>query len=292
MGAQMLKVDFIEGRRWLVDATGSLITPIRSFCELAGSLRGDNAFIAASGSSARDFPWSKYNGYPFIAMNGSIVACVENNIVPKFYLCDDESFARDRFALALLGLERAQNVAMSLEVLSSLHAAQPGCLAGRSVFLLERVNRFIDRKRLSDRAYAWSIRNDQDLISQFSLIRKSPNRVGFSLNLDKGYFVARTIPYVALQLCYQLGCRRNFLIGVDLSRGGGRFYEAGTDVLPTSLDEDFDKYILPSFLWMRRRVVSAGFQVFNLSPISRLPETLFPRLTDNELESMLESSEH
>lgn len=283
----MLGIECRDGERWLQDASGRRLVRLRRFAEVAGSMLGD-VFIIASGPSTRRFPLYDYRRYPCLAMNGSILACAEHGIAPLFYLCDDQSFVRDRGALALQGLALASHVAMSLEVLSRLHEMDSCCLDGKSVFLLERVNRFVGQPRLSDRAYAWSIRKDKELVTSFSWIRRAPNRIGFSLSLDKGYFVARTIPYVALQLSHQLGSRRVFLLGVDLTPASGRFYEVGDNAVLSSLDEDYGKYILPSFQLMAQRVVEPGrFEVFNLSGDSRMPEQVIPKLSLRALEALL-----
>ena len=266
------------GERWLLNALGERLARLRNFAELSGSLP-ECVFVLASGPSLGAFPLEAYYEHTFIAMNGSILAAAQCGITPYFYLCDDESFARDRRELALMGLASASNVAMSFEVICRLYEADRHCLDGKSIFLLERVNRFLGKPRLPDRAYARSIRDDVELVSGFSWFRRTPNRVGFSLNLDKGYFVARTIPYVALQLCYQLGSRCIFLVGFDLTPNSGRFYEVGEGCLSSSLNEDYDKYILPSFSLMARRVVSPGrFEVFNLSKDSRMPARVIPKV--------------
>jgi KDO transferase-3 len=203
-------------------------------------------------------------------------------------LCDDEGFAHNRCELALQGLASASHVAMSLQVLSVLHAADNECLEGKSIFLLERVNRFVGQARMSDRAFAWSIRKNNDLVSDFSLFRRAPNRIGFSRNLDQGYFVARTIAYVALQLCYQLGSPKVLMVGFDLSSGKGRFYEASEECLKSSLDEDYDKYIMPCFRLMSRYIVeSPRFQVFNLSADSRLPHYIVPKISISDIDKVL-----
>lgn len=282
----MLNIDSSGEERWLVDALGERLARLRSFTELGASLSG-SAFVLASGPSVGEFPLQSYRDYPFIAMNGSILAAVHGGIAPYFYLCDDESFARDRRELALKGLASASHVAMSFEVICHLYEADQNCLNGKSIFLLERVNRFLGKPRLPDRAYARSIRNDAELVSSFSWIRRTPNRVGFSLNLDKGYFVARTIPYVALQLCHQLGSRRVFLVGFDLTPNNGRFYERGEGCLSSSLNEDYDKYILPSFRLMAQRVISSRFEVFNLSRDSRMPAQVIPKVDLREINSLL-----
>lgn len=236
----MLSIKTRGGQRFLADETRDNVFRLRSFSEVTGELKKD-VFILASGPSINDFPINRYRDHPFISMNGSILACDKHGIEPYFYICDDESFARDRAEIALLGLKRAKHVGMSFPVLCRLYQTDPQCLEGVSVFLLQRANRFLDRPQLSHRAFAWSIRKDPELYSNFSLFSATRNRIGFSKNLDKGYFVARTIPYVAIQLCYQLGCPKVFMVGVDMRSQQGRFYETGADAAPSSLDGSFEK---------------------------------------------------
>lgn len=67
------------------------------------------------------------------------------------------------------------------------------------------------------------------------LFYKSKN-IGFSKDITDGYFCARTIAYVALQLAYYLGFKRVFFVGLDLNSEVGRFYDK-KDPLPTTLDK-------------------------------------------------------
>lgn len=283
----MLQVVVRDDKRLLLNDQGEIIVKLRRFSELQGSL-GVAAFILASGPSAAHFSVADFKDYPFIAMNGSILACEKWGVRPYFYLCDDDRFSQGRTELALSGVKMASHVGLSLDVLSTLYRADKASFRGKSVFLLEHINRFVLKPRMSDRAFAWSIRKDPELISNFSLFRKTRNKIGFSCNLDKGYFVARTIPYVALQLCYQLGCPRVFLVGVDMNQKAGRFYEQGDAALPSRLDVDFEKRILPSFKLMADRVVKKGrFEVFNLSLDSRIPGDVIPKINARQLEHLL-----
>lgn len=283
----MLNIVKKGDQRFLCNEAGENVVRLRAFREMEGSTNY-NVFILASGPSVAGFPIEKYRDSSFVAMNGSILACSEHEIQPCFYICDDESFARDRTELAILGLRRARHVGMSFAVLSRVYAADPHCLEGVSVFLLERANRFLDERHLSHRAYAWSIRRDHELHSMFSLFSKNKNRIGFSMNLDKGYFVARTIPYVALQLCWQLGFKKVFMVGVDMSQEQGRFYEKGSAAAPSSLDDSFSKTILPSFIFMRRKVVRKDiFEVYNLSKGSRIPDSVIKKIGLEELDQLL-----
>jgi Kdo-III transferase WaaZ len=281
----VLSVSMVEGCRWLV--SDRPIARIRSFSEVSEEF-GGSVFIVASGPTVKDFDFESYREQSFIAVNGSVSIFLDKDIRPCFYLCDDVGFARGRVDLLKRGLYVSTHVAMSFAVFSVLYESDKSCLIGKSIFLLERVNRPIYGDAVSDRKYAWSIRHDKDLICGFSIFRRSPNRIGFSRNLDKGYFVARTIPYVALQLSYCIGAKRVFLVGVDFNSGAGRFYESGAHALPSSLDEDYDKLILPSFKFMSDKIVKASkFEVYNLSLSSRLPMSVVPKIEASELRRLL-----
>lgn len=254
---------------------------------LRGAFAGD-LLLLASGPTAAEFPLQRYGSLPGVAMNGSIVLAEASEVAPFLYICDDPSFVRARSELALRGLERAQFVAMSLDCLGELEAAHPGCLSRARILVLERVNRYQRRPVVSDRSYAWSVRQDADIECGFSLWRTKPNRIGFSRNLAKGYFGARTIPFAALQVAFHLGFTRVFMVGVDLNPRLGRFYEQGEAALPSTLDVDYQDYILPSFALLARRVMQTGrFEVFNLSQNSRLPAQLVPKLSVSELDAMV-----
>lgn len=245
--------------------------------------RSGGVIVLASGPSASYFPIDRFD-LPVIAMNGSILKCAESEVVPEFYICDDDSFIRDRSAMAIEGAERAANLAMTRSCYSILNELHPGCLLRKNLYVLDRVNRKGDRAVISDRRYAWSIRNDEDVFSGFSIFSKKANRIGFSKNLEKGYFGSRTIPFAALQLACHLGFNKAFLVGVDLNPEAGRFYETGTRALPSTLHEDFEKYILPSFTLMSEKIVKKGeFEVFNLSLKSRLPDKIIKKITVDQM---------
>lgn len=281
----MLEIKHKNGRRWLTD--GEATFPLKGFEECRSRYVG-GVFLLASGPSAASFPLARYADQAVLAMNGSIVRCIDDGITPEFYLCDDPSFVAGRPWLALEGIRHARHVAMSLDCLREVHARDPRALAGRSLYLLERVNRMHGQAVLSDRAYAWSIRKDADLICGFSLFRSKPNRIGFSLDMGKGYFGARTIPYAALQLSCHLGFDRVFIVGMDLSKSLGRFYEQGEKALPSTLDEDFEDYILPSFRLVAEKVLSRhGLRLFNVSAASRLPASVVPKIDLAQLDLML-----
>lgn len=260
------------------------------FSALRNSQRGD-VFIVASGPSAREFPLARYAHIPMVGLNGSIRLFAEANVSPLFYLCDDASFVRNRLGLLLQAIEKAQNLALSPGVIDNLLKLEAHALDDVDVYRFERVNRpSEERPALSDRRFAWEARRDVDMECNFSLLRQKPNRIGFCRNLAKGYFSGRTIPYAGIQLAYHLGFSRVFLVGLDLDSSLGRFYEQGADAVPSRLDGDYFDYILPCFKLMAKRVLGAGFSVYNLSPRSRLSEKLVPKVGLDQLDVLLASS--
>jgi KDO transferase-3 len=264
--------------------------PLRDFSDCKNGNSG-SLFLLASGRSATDFPIARYAHFPFIAMNGSICRLVDEGVKPLFYVCDDKGFVKARPEMARLGLQHAQNTAMSLECFQNFHEFDTTVLQERRLYLLERVNRYYGQTPLSDRKFAWSIRHDPELITHFSLLRRKSNRIGFSRNMVRGCFAGRTIVYAATQLAYFLGFRQVFIIGMDLNASTGRFYESGQAALPTSLDQDFPKFILPSFEFMAKYIMAhENFQVFNLSPQSRLPAHILPKIKLDQLDQLLTPS--
>lgn len=261
----------------------------RPFEACRGAYSG-TLIAVASGPSAADFPLERYRHVPMIAMNGSIVRFAETGVSPLFYLCDDRGFVRDRLPLVRQGIALARHSALGVGALEALLERVPDAIDGRSIYLMLRSNRPLDGEELSDRRYAWRVRNCPDTECRFSLWRQKPNRIGFSRNMVKGYFGGRTIPYAAMQLAYHLGFRNVVLVGADMGAQPGRFYEQGEAALPSRLDEDYDDYILPSFELVAERVVGPHFRVFGLSRASRLPERLVPRLTLDQLDALLADS--
>lgn len=248
-------------------------------------------FILASGPSAAEFPLKDFPNIPVIAMNGSILKCETDGITPYFYLCDDPGFVEGRPELAAKGVNQAQRTAMTADCYEQLSLVAPHSLEAKQLYLMSRLNRRNRRAIIPDKRFAWSIRNDPDLHSYFSLLHAKPNRVGFSTNMSKGYFGSRTIPLAGLQLACHLGFSEVFLLGVDLNPSFGRFYEQGDSALPSTLDKDYDDYILPSFRLMAERIVTPGcFEVFNLSENSRLPASIVPRLSLTEVHTRLHES--
>ncbi|GLK90511.1 lipopolysaccharide core biosynthesis protein [Pseudomonas turukhanskensis] len=261
--------------------------PFERFDEHRNSCSGP-VFILASGPSTKAFALEQYGQYPMMAVNGSICRFTSAGMAPDYYLCDDSSFVRNRLPMMLQAVERARHLLLSLRVIETLLGTVPDALEGRSVFRLERAGRCdAAHRHLSPRQFARLSRDDGDIECNYSWLRQKPNRIGFSRNLGKGYFNARTAPYGAIQLAYHLGFNQVFLVGLELSSAAGRFYEREEEAVPSRLDGDFEEYILPSFQLLAERVIKPQFQVYNLTGKSRLPERLIPKVDRDQLDALL-----
>jgi KDO transferase-3 len=246
-----------------------------------------SVFVVASGPSANDFPFDKYKDALYIGMNGSIYKLAEKKIKPVLYLCDDPGFPNSRMDAIKLAVEQSEAVAFSQDVIDVILRSDANLLNGKNIYLMKKVNRMGSTKELSDKKFAWNIRNDSDFVSNFSFFSAKKCSIGFSFNLEKGYFVARTIPYVALQFAHYMGFSKAYLIGVDLNQEQGRFYEQGENALQSSLNEHYARNILPSFKLVADRVIKRGvFEIYNLSAESRLPADVIPKINYQELGSI------
>jgi KDO transferase-3 len=71
---------------------------------------------------------------------------------------------------------------------------------------------------------------------------------------------------------------------MDLGHQGSqaRFYKERRNARPSFLDRDYEDYILPSFEVLGHLCQAGELQVYNLSPSSRLPESIIPKLAFQE----------
>lgn len=232
-------------------------------------------FIIASGASAKDFPIEQFAHIPMITMNGAISMFSGSGIRPYFYTCTDTGFSTQQPELFELAMRLSQRVALWED-----HAQSLPSPAGKLYRLSKATPKPSWREFLP--------RNNTGLIRRAKFGRRNKT-IGFSKNLKNGFFDARTVAYLALQIAYHLGFTKVFLVGVDLNQNAGRFYEQNmTSNSPCGLDEYFESRILPSLTLMSKEVMGKDFSVYNLSNSSNIPNALIPRITLAEVTAKLD----
>lgn len=236
-------------------------------------------FIVASGASAQDFPVQQFATVPMITMNGAISMFADTDIAPFFYVCSDSSFRLQQPQLYALALQRSQRVALWEHDISLLDEPPAGEVyrlsKAEDLSLLASVF-----KREPHHARSWAVWN------------KRARSIGFSKDLQHGFFDARTVAYLALQVAYHVGFTKVFLVGVDLNQSAGRFYENDrVNASPCGLDQHFERRILPSMTLMANEVVGDRFAVYNLSQSSRLPGSVIPKVSLEQVRAILAQSD-
>jgi len=232
-------------------------------------------FIVASGASAKGFPLERFADVPMITMNGAISMFMGTGINPFFYVCSDTGFPKEQPDLYAHALQLSHRLALWPDEVDTLPVPTRA-----DIFALQKAS----KATLFQTAFS----------SQFQVVRRralwggSSRTIGFSKDLSQGYFDARTVAYVALQIAYHVGFTQVFLVGVDLNPSVGRFYEnAGRAISPCGLDDHYERRILPSLELMSKRVMGERFAVYNLSRDSRIPHSVIPKISVDQAESII-----
>lgn len=247
---------------------------IMDFAACRGIAKGP-VFVVASGASAKDFPLERFADIPMITLNGAISMFRNIEVRPYFYVCTDTGFPRQQPDLYAHALRLSQRIALWPD---EVHAISTPTDA--ELYPLTKATR--------SSMYESAFNPDPELVRSRAFWDNRSRTLGFSKDLSQGYFDARTVAYVALQIAYHLGFNQVFLVGVDLKQAAGRFYEtAGRAVSPCGLDEAYERRILPSLKLMAERVVDERFAVYNLSATSRIPESVIPKVTFDEAETLI-----
>jgi Kdo-III transferase WaaZ len=234
--------------------------------------------LFASGPSAKQIDLSRYDDEPIFFMNGSIQSLNSKRDSATFFVADDSHFVRNSLDTMIKALELADHLFLSSLAVNILCKELPTQIKGKKVTIIERANRLHDQEALDDKEFYLQNNRDPELIfAEQRLFSKKGFNIGFSKNLGKGYFSARTIPYCAMQIAYHLGFRKFHIAGMDLTAGIGRFYEENKP-LATTLGDDYDDHIFPSFKLAGEIARREGWVITNLSQQSRLPSNIIPKI--------------
>jgi KDO transferase-3 len=231
-------------------------------------------FIVASGASAKDFHPEEFAHVPMITMNGAISKFVGTGIKPFFYACTDRDFSAQQPELFSQAMLLSERVALWEDHLKLTSVVPKG-----EVFFLSKAPKL---------SWAELVGLDDELVRNRNFLCRRNRRIGFSKNLKRGFFDARTVAYLALQIAYHAGFTKAVMVGVDLNQSVQRFYDgACKKKSPCGLDQHFHTRILPSFEIVSEKVICDRFQVYNLSKASRIPAAVIPQVSLSELDQLI-----
>lgn len=243
--------------------------------------KNDHCFIVASGPSLTDIDLQYLRGSSCFGVNGAVVRSLEAEVPFQYHVILDRNFVRDRLELVEQAIRSGGQCVFSYSVLNAIAERKPGLLAHDNLFLLHQINAIYLQPKLERREFdEWAASQNGITLHPSSPLQRG--WVGFSKRADLGFFSGQTVVFTALQLARWLGFRRIFILGMDL--GGPaqeftRFYESGNAAAKTRLDKDFEPYISPSFEIAGQIATQEGWEIYNVSPTSRLSADIIPKIT-------------
>ncbi len=272
---------------WRGREVGTLTDP----ATLRGRWQG-HCFVVCSGPSLREIEFARLAGHPCMGVNGAVRMFDTQPFSATFHTATDSDFFEHRFACVERMIESGARCFFSVAGVTEICRQRPQLLRDARLCLTEVANRLFGQPRSSPEEFDRRVAADDQLLVHPQWPGQGGD-IGFSTNLEKGLFCGRTIGFRAIQIAYHLGFRRVFLLGMDLGASGNqvRFYDEASSSRPSMLDQDYDRWILPSFQVLSQNLNRLGLEVYNLSPCSRLPENVLPRISFEQALDLVEHSD-
>jgi KDO transferase-3 len=231
--------------------------------------------IVASGPSVQGLDFTRFAKADVMMVNGAIALAQQKGIRPAFHLAVDPDFFIHRQEYVLMGLQLAGCSILSTLGLSVL-AKRRVPLKGFHPYAVEMLPKNWSAPRPAD----WLLKEGSP--PDWLWVRHQTNgSVAWSRRPDLGVAGGGTVVYVGLQLACWLGYQKIYIAGMDLHGPAvsPRFYEEKqADVRPSGLDRDYLTMIEPSFRLFASLSSRLDCNVYNLSPASRLPDSLIKKL--------------
>ena len=259
---------------WEIFWKGKKLGETHPFPQIQNSEKED-IWILATGPSVNSLDLSKIRNKKVLGVNGSIAVCQKHGIVPSYYASSDHNFFSERMKLIKEAIASGAHCFFSFNGIARICEQAPEIISQGKISFFEIVNRYYGIPGVEMGDLYQSCSRDPDMI-----ISSNPYKIGWSHNLCKGVFVAKTITYSACQIANYLQARNIFILGMDLGNPKGqpiRAYESGAQACVSSLDKDYEATILPSFQFLSQLNLST--RVWNLSLNSRLPDDVIPKLS-------------
>ncbi len=273
---------------------GSFISKIRDLSNLDRQTN-KSCFIVANGPSVSSLDLSLIPNECLHGVNASVIKFEEFGKRASGYTISDPSFFEKQFSLVEKALNHADNFYLTADAISRICKRKPQLLARSGLYLYNRINKKHGVPALKREDLFSKLRSENNiLLAQQDDLNYQPGeklgRRGFSSNTGWGCFSGATVVYDALQIAFMAGCNTIYLVGMDLggqTSEGARFYQEGKGTRKSRLERDYGPIIEPSFKLASAMARNQGIEIFNLSPESRLPDHVLPKIS---LEQALDRS--
>lgn len=205
--------------------------------------KGQTVHIIASGPSINDLNKSNFHGENCLFVNGSTAFYEQGMHAIGHVVSDKRFFIQKGNAAAdfLLDGVDAFYADTCVEVLDDALKAHIN-----RAFLIQKIGRSWKDKVLGNKVPAIN-----------------------EIDLEKGFYEAGTVAFVAAQLAMYMGCKEINIYGMDLSKTKKpRFYEKEEKMMPSSLEKSIKNRIIPSFKKINEVAKNNNIKIVNKSPVS------------------------
>jgi len=274
-----------------VYSSGRLIASIPDCIQRKNTCSGD-CLVVGAGPSLKEADVRLLKTLDTFALNGSIKYMLKTGIMPTHYVISDKDAVILNFSQLEVALSRHAHCYLTPKSLYNLYKLNPTLLSSETLSLIEAIDRKYDRARPTQRRFYQQYKAHEGI----HILEKYKHRrgtIGFNFCQDVGFFTSRTVSIWALQLACYLGYRRIFLIGMDMgATGNSHAYAEENGIRRNSgrkaalkqhfSTDHFSPDIEECFRLARQAATVHGFQIINLTPVSRISENLIPRMTVTE----------
>ncbi|WP_117235664.1 hypothetical protein [Vibrio maerlii] len=204
------------------------------------SYQNENINIIGSGPSVKNLDYKKFTGQN-IFLNGAISLAYEHSLRIDALIIMDANFVYNRFDL-IKRLKEKTKLILSLGALCAIAERDLKLIQGHDIYLFNQ--------------------------TAFDKNNK------FSQNIDQHVVDGGTVMAIAIQI-FSANLRHNmYLLGLDISNANEpRFYESQDRQEKSGLQKDYEDKILP---FMTEASIQVKGNIFNCSPVSKLPFTIIP----------------
>lgn len=228
----------------------------------------EEVHIILSGPSVAKIDYSELPPLQAMGVNGSILLQDKADIEFPYYCLIDRTFVRDRTEVVKRIVSEDRILFAAPDIVRYIYEFIPAHEIRCRICLVEGISEPAYKPKCTPESLRAMQSAGHDVV-----VFDEAVPLGFSFDPAVGWFDADTVAYTALQVAVWGGATRVYLHGLDINSApsGQRFYNEGAKPLPTRLERNFATLIEPSFRQAVRQLQQRGIQVFNLSPVSKVP---------------------
>lgn len=244
----------------------------------ADAWQGDTGILCAAGPSLNEltgFADVQSTGTRLAGVNGAIRLRDRENIRFDLMMMTDPNMVHLQWDNLVEAFATSHLLVISPKLACAVCQRDPDVLEGKRFLLVSQPHEAYGRMRPSRRELA-----RRETAGELLTGEGDWRLTGFSFDPQWGVFAGGTVTVAAIQVLAYFGLSRIAIAGMDLS--GGQHFYAETAARPSRLGGDYVTRIEPALRTAAEAGRQHGFELLNLSPVSRLPEDIIPKCSPRD----------